>query len=223
MFGSYWIILLIGVALGGITQAWVNGSFKRYSQVPLATGQSGAEVARRMLDAEGLHTVGIERVAGHLSDHYDPRSNVLRLSEAVYDGRTVAAAGVAAHEAGHAVQHAHSFVFARIRQALVPTAQLGSSLAFPLIFAGIIMNFAGLVTIGAIVFGAAVLFQIITLPVEFDASRRAMVALSSGNALPQEQLSGARTVLSAAAMTYLAATLVAIMQLVYYLGLGRRG
>ncbi len=222
MFDSYWLILLAGVVLGGITQAWVNGSFRRYSKIPLATGQSGAEVARRMLDGEGLFRVGIERVEGNLTDHFDPRENVLRLSPAVYDGRTVAAAGVAAHEAGHAIQHARKFVFARIRQALVPTAQLGSSLAFPLIIAGIFLNFANLVTLGALVFGAAVLFQIVTLPVEFDASSRALAALSTGNALPVEQVSGARTVLTAAALTYLAATLIAIMQLVYYLGLGRR-
>lgn len=220
--GSYWVILLVSVVLGGLAQAWVNGSFKRYSAVPLATGMSGAEVARRMLDAEGLFDVGIERASGNLSDHYDPRAHVLRLSEAVHDGRSVAAAGVAAHEAGHAVQHARAFVFAKVRQALVPTAQLGSSLAFPLIFAGLFLRWSDLIMIGALVFGAAVLFQIITLPVEFDASRRAMAALSSGNALPSDQVMGARRVLTAAAMTYLAATLVAVIQLVYYLGLSRR-
>lgn len=223
MLGSYMWILLAGVVLGGITQFWVNRSFRRYSKVPLATGQSGAEVARRMLDSDGLVRVGIERVEGHLADHFDPRANVLRLSPAVYDGRTVAAAGVAAHEAGHAIQHARGFVFARIRQMLVPAAQFGSSLAFPLILGGMFLNFADLITLGAIVFGAAVLFQIITLPVEFDASSRALAALSVGNALPSEQVSGARSVLTAAALTYLAATLIAIMQLVYYLGLGRRG
>lgn len=222
MLDSYWLIVIAGVVLGGITQAWVNGAFRRYSKVPLATRESGAEVARRMLDNEGLFHVGIEWIEGNLTDHFDPRENVLRLSPAVYDGRTVAAAGVAAHEAGHAIQHARKFLFARVRQALVPTAQFGSSLAFPLIFVGIFLNFADLITLGALVFGAAVLFQIVTLPVEFDASSRALAALSAGNALPAEQVSGARTVLTAAALTYLAATLIAIMQLVYYLGLGRR-
>ncbi|MBS3973512.1 MAG: zinc metallopeptidase [Actinobacteria bacterium] len=220
--GWYWIILIIGLALGGLTQLFVNSSFKRFSKVALATGQSGAEVARRMLDAEGLHNVRIERVDGHLSDHYDPRTNVIRLSPKVHDGRTVSAAGVAAHEAGHAVQHARQFVFARIRSALVPTAQLGSSLSFPLIMAGVFMNFADLILLGVLVFAAAVLFQIVTLPVEFDASRRAMLALSTGNMLPSEQISGARQVLTAAALTYVAATAVAVLQLIYFLSLARR-
>jgi len=218
----YWIILLIGLALGGLTQLFVSSSFKRFSKVALATGQSGAEVARRMLEAEGLHDVRIERVDGHLSDHYDPRTRVIRLSAAVHDGRTVSAAGVAAHEAGHAVQHARQFVFARIRSALVPTAQLGSSLSLPLIMAGIFMNFADLILLGVLVFAAAVLFQIVTLPVEFDASRRALLALSTGNMLPSDQVSGARQVLTAAALTYVAATVVAVLQLLYFLSLARR-
>jgi len=222
MFGSYLPILIIAVVLGLITQGYVNSSYRRYSQVALATGQSGAEVARAMLDAEGLHHVGIEMVPGHLTDHYDPRADVLRLSEDVYRGRTVAAAGVAAHEAGHAVQHARGFAFARIRQTLVPTAQLGSSLAFPLILAGLFVGFTGLITLGVIMFAAAVLFQVVTLPVEFDASRRALVALNTGNVLPADQVAGARRVLNAAALTYVAATLIAIMQLLYYLGLSRR-
>lgn len=219
---EYMLLLLITVGLGGITQLWVRSSFSRYSKVQLATGQTGAQVARRMLDAEGLHSVKIERVAGELSDHYDPRHKVIRLSAAVHDGATVAAAGVAAHEAGHAVQDARAFVFSRIRGALVPTAQFGSSLAFPLILAGIFLNFANLIWLGVIVFSAAVLFQIITLPVEFDASKRALVALSSGNMLPSDQVSGARTVLNAAALTYLAATLVAVLHLLYYISMARR-
>lgn len=221
-FDSYLPILLIAVVLGAITQGFVNSSYRRYSQVALATGESGAEVARRMLDAEGLSNVAIERVPGRLTDHYDPRANVLRLSEDVFAGRSVAAAGVAAHEAGHAVQHAHGYAAARLRQTLVPSAQIGSSLAFPLIFLGLFVNFTGLVTLGVIMFAAAVLFQIVTLPVEFDASRRALGALSVGAILPSEQVRGARTVLTAAALTYVAATLIAVMQLLYFLGLSRR-
>jgi uncharacterized protein len=219
---SYLPILLIAVVLGFITQGYVNSSYRRYSKVALATGQSGAEVARQMLNAEGLSHVGIEMVPGRLTDHYDPRADVLRLSEDVYNSRTVAAAGVAAHEAGHAVQHARGFAFARLRQALVPTANIGSSLAFPLILAGIFINLTQLITLGVIMFGAAVLFQFVTLPVEFDASRRALAALNTGNILPVEQVKGARTVLTAAALTYVAATLIAVMQLLYYLGLSRR-
>jgi uncharacterized protein len=222
MLDSYLPILLIAVVLGFITQGYVNSSYRRYSKVALATGQSGAEVARQMLNAEGLSHVGIEMVPGRLTDHYDPRADVLRLSEDVYNSRTVAAAGVAAHEAGHAVQHARGFAFARLRQALVPTANIGSSLAFPLILAGIFINLTQLITLGVIMFGAAVLFQFVTLPVEFDASRRALAALNTGNILPVEQVKGARTVLTAAALTYVAATLIAVMQLLYYLGLSRR-
>lgn len=222
MLDSYLPILLIAVVLGFATQGYVNSSYRRYSKVALATGQSGAEVARQMLNAEGLSHVGIEMVPGRLTDHYDPRADVLRLSEDVYSSRSVAAAGVAAHEAGHAVQHARGFAFARLRQALVPTANIGSSLAFPLILAGIFINITELITLGVIMFGAAVLFQVVTLPVEFDASRRALVALNTGNILPSDQVKGARTVLTAAALTYVAATLIAVMQLVYYLGLSRR-
>lgn len=222
MLDSYLPILLIAVVLGFITQGYVNSSYRRYSKVALATGQSGAEVARQMLNAEGLSHVGIEMVPGRLTDHYDPRADVLRLSEDVYNSRTVAAAGVAAHEAGHAVQHARGFAFARLRQALVPTANIGSSLAFPLILAGIFINLTQLITLGVIMFGAAVLFQFVTLPVEFDASRRALAALNTGNILPVDQVKGARTVLTAAALTYVAATLIAVMQLLYYLGLSRR-
>ena len=222
MFGSYLPILITAVLLGLLTQWFVNSSYRRYSQVALATGRSGAEVARAMLDAEGLHHVGIEMVPGHLTDHYDPRADVLRLSKDVFGGRSVAAAGVAAHEAGHAVQHARGFAAARLRQVLVPTANFGSSLAFPLILAGLFVGIPGLITLGVIMFAAAVLFQIVTLPVEFDASRRALAALNVGNVLPNEQVSGARTVLTAAALTYVAATLIAVMQLVYYLGLSRR-
>jgi Zn-dependent membrane protease YugP len=222
MFESYLPILIIAVVLGLATQGYVNSSYKRYSKVPLATGKTGAEVARQMLDSEGLGHVGIEMVPGHLTDHYDPRQDVLRLSEDVYRGRTVAAAGIASHEAGHAVQHARGFAFARLRQALVPSAQLGSSLAFPLILGGLFIGLTGLITLGVIMFAAAVVFQIVTLPVEFDASRRAMASLAVGNTLPPDQVGGARTVLTAAALTYVAATLIAVMQLVYYLGLSRR-
>ncbi|MDP2180970.1 MAG: zinc metallopeptidase [Actinomycetota bacterium] len=222
MLSSYWGIMIVAVVLGLATQWWVNSSFRRYSAVPLATGQSGAEVARAMLASNGLHEVAIEQVEGALTDHYDPRARVLRLSSAVYQGRSVASAGVASHEAGHAVQHAQAFAFAQVRQALVPAAQLGSRLAFPLIMGGLFLRFSDLITVGIALFAAAVLFQLVTLPVEIDASRRALASLKTGGILPDEQVSGARTVLSAAALTYLAATLVAVLQLVYFLGLSRR-
>lgn len=217
--GYIWI-MLTGLVLGLITQGWINNAYRRWSRVPLINGKSGAEVARTMLDENGLSSVAIEQVGGNLTDHYDPRSRVLRLSEAVYSGRSVASAGVAAHEAGHAVQHARAYAPAALRQALVPAANIGSQMSWILIMMGFFLNASGLILVGALVFGAAVLFQLVTLPVEFDASRRAVATLSAG--LPPEQAAGARNVLTAAAMTYVAAALVSILQFAYFLGLARR-
>jgi len=219
---SYFAIIVLSVVLGLVTQGLVNGAFRRWSKVPLATGATGAQVARRMLDEAGLQHVGIEVVGGSLTDHFDPRSNVLRLSQAVYSGATVASAGVAAHEAGHAVQHAQSYAPARIRSALVPAANIGSQAAWVMIPLGLILNFTGLMWAGVLLFACAVLFQVVTLPVEFDASRRALASLSAGTTLPVEQVGGARQVLTAAAMTYLAATLIAVLQLLYFVGIARR-
>jgi len=225
VFGDarYLLIIIFAAALGGITQAYVNGTFRRWSQVRLESGRTGAEVARAMLDAEGLHAVTIEQVSGHLSDHFDPRHNVLRLSQSVYGSVSVAAAGVAAHEAGHAVQHARGYVFARIRMALVPVASFGSQAAWILILLGLFIGLTGLAWAGVIAFAAAVAFQIVTLPVEFDASRRALASLSNTGSLSAGQVGGARTVLTAAALTYLAAALISVLQLLYWTGVvGRR-
>lgn len=219
---SFLGIMLLSIVLGLITQGWIKLAFKRWSAVPLASGATGAQVARGMLDSAGLQHVGIEVIAGSLSDHYDPAARVLRLSQAVYSGASVASAGVAAHEAGHAVQHAQAYLPARVRQALVPAANIGSQAAWFLIPLGFILNFTDLVWAGIVLFAAAVLFQLVTLPVEFDASRRAIVALADGGLLPTEQVGGARQVLTAAAMTYVAATLIAVLQLLYYVGLARR-
>lgn len=223
---GYLVIMVVGLGLGLITQGWIKSAYAKWSRVPLATGLSGAEVARRMLDENGLSAVGIESVGGSLTDHYDPRVRVLRLSQGVHEGRTVAAAGVAAHEAGHAVQHARAYFPAAVRQTLVPVASIGSQLSWVLIFGGFFFSrFAPtigpwLVDLGVWAFFLAVVFQIVTLPVEFDASRRAVATLSGG--LPPEQVAGARAVLTAAAMTYVAAALVAIMNFIYLLGLTRR-
>lgn len=218
----YLLIMVIGLVLGLVTQGYVNSSYRRWSQVPLDSGRSGAEVARAMLDANGLHSVGIERIGGQLTDHFDPTAGVLRLSAGVHDGRSVAAAGVASHEAGHAVQHAAGYAFARFRMALVPAAQLGSQAAWFLIFLGLVLKISGLAWLGVIAFAAAVLFQVVTLPVEFDASRRALVSLEGSGSVSAVQVGGARQVLSAAALTYLAAALVSILQLLYFIGLARR-
>jgi uncharacterized protein len=223
---GYLVIMVVGLALGLGTQAWIRSAYRKWSQVALVTGMSGAEVARRMLDENGLSDVSIQQIGGSLSDNYDPRSRVLNLSGDVYSGRTVAAAGVAAHEAGHAVQHAHAYFPARFRSALVPAANIGSQMSWILIIAGFYFaRFAPgiggfMIDFGVWAFFLAVLFQVVTLPVEFDASRRAVATLASG--LPAEQVAGARSVLTAAAMTYVAAALVAIMNFIYLLGLSRR-
>jgi len=215
---QYLAIMVVALVLGFVTQGYVNSAYRRWSRVPLETGRTGAQVARSMLDSEGLQGVGIEMVRGNLTDHFDPKANVLRLSEGVYSGASVASAGVAAHEAGHAVQHARGYAPARIRMALVPAASIGSQAAWVLIVVGLWMQIIGIAWLGVAMFGAAVLFQLVTLPVEFDASRRALASLSTTGSLSENQVAGARNVLTAAAMTYIAATLISIMQLLYWVG-----
>jgi Zn-dependent membrane protease YugP len=219
---SYFLVLFAALALGLGAQFFVRRTYSRYDAVPSDVGLAGAEVARRMLDAEGLHDVGVETVEGTLTDHYDPRSRTLRLSGAVYQGRSVSAAGIAAHEAGHAVQHARAYAPARIRQAIVPAASFASRASWVLILLGLFLGLSGLMLLGVAVFAVAVLFQIVTLPVEIDASRRAVGALEAQMLVTPDQLSGARRVLTAAALTYVAAALVSVMYLFYYLGLARR-
>ncbi|HEY8489208.1 MAG TPA: zinc metallopeptidase, partial [Thermaerobacter sp.] len=170
-----------------------------------------------------IDDVRVEPIGGRLTDHYDPRTKVVRLSEGVYYGSTVAAQGVAAHEVGHAIQHATGYVWLGLRNAIIPATQFGSQLAFPLFFLGLIMNWAPLQNLGILLFSLAVLFQVITLPVEFNASSRALAALAGGGYLRGEEVRGARTVLQAAALTYVAAMVMAVMQLLYLLALrGRR-
>ena len=220
---QYLVIMIVALILGFVTQGYVNRAYRRWSQVQLATGRSGAQVARAMLDSEGLQGVGIEMIPGNLTDHYDPKANVLRLSEDVFSSTSVAAAGVASHEAGHAVQHARNYAPARIRMALVPAANIGSQAAWVLIMIGLFTQLTGLAWLGVIAFGLAVLFQLVTLPVEFDASKRALGALSTTGMLPDTQVAGARNVLTAAALTYVAAALISVMQLLYWIGaVGRR-
>lgn len=227
-FGPGWILLMVvSTVLGLITQGYVKSTYGKWSRVPLMSNQSGAQVARRILDAEGLASVPIGQVPGSLSDHYDPRKKTLNLSQAVYQGTSVASAGVAAHEAGHAMQDAQGYTFGRIRSALVPVANFGSMASWVLIAIGFVIGIgtsagSGLIWLGVIFFAAAVLFQFVTLPVEFDASRRALAQLESVGGLPSEQVAGARTVLTAAALTYVAAALIAALQLLYYIGLARR-
>lgn len=212
-------LLLIGPALilSVGAQLWVKSAFAKYSSMGNRQGLSGAEAARKILNAEGIFDVRIERARGFLSDHYDPREKVLRLSEDVYSNASLASVGVAAHEAGHAMQDAQRYAALKFRSAIVPTAQIGSSAAMPLLFIGLFFNIAMLAKLGVILFAAVVLFQIVTLPVEFNASRRALAALSNSGVLARDEMSGARQVLTAAALTYVAAAVAAVMQLIYFL------
>lgn len=219
---TYFILVGPALLVAVLAQFMVKSAFRRYSAVQAANGLTGAQLASDMLSRSGVGDVSVEPVQGSLSDHYDPRSRTLRLSADVYGGRSVAAQGVAAHEAGHALQDASGYFPMRIRAGLVPVASIGSNMAFPLIILGVVFRFSGLIQIGIVVFAAAVLFQIVTLPVEFNASRRALAVLGDGGYLAADEQAGARRVLTAAALTYLAAALAAVMQLVYFVMLGGR-
>lgn len=209
------MILMILIPLWA--QFKVRGAYKKYSKIGNSTGLTGAEVARRILDDNGLFQVDVREVAGQLSDHYDPRSKTVNLSTGIYQGTTIAGTAVAAHECGHAIQDKESYAPLRFRHALVPVANFGSSVAWIFILAGFFMHLAGAVLLGVIFFAAAVLFQIVTLPVEFNASSRAMKQVVALGIVNGGDRKGARKMLSAAAMTYVAATVVAILQLLWYL------
>ncbi len=213
-YDSYYLILVLpALLIATFAQFKVQSTFKKYASVMSRRGKTAAQIVRHILNENGLHAVTIERVSGNLTDHYDPRTNVIRLSDSVHDSTSVASIGVAAHEAGHAVQHATGYVPIKMRNAVLPVANIGSTLAFPLVLLGIIMSIEPLISAGIILFSALVLFQLITLPVEFNASRRAIKTLNANYILDEEELSAAKKVLSAAALTYVAAALVSAMQL----------
>ena len=214
----YLLFMVPAFILSLVAQGLVKSSFSKYSKVGNRRGITGAEAARRILDSSGLSNVRIEPAQGRgLSDHYDPRTKVLRLSPDVYGKASLASVGVAAHEAGHALQDSKGYTPLKLRSALVPAAQLGSTLAWPLLFLGMFLGVMGMVKLGVIFFSGAVLFQVVTLPVEFNASARAMRALEGVGILSGDELSGARRVLSAAALTYVAAAVTAVLQLFYFL------
>lgn len=220
----YLLLAAPGLILGLWAQWRTKSTFTRYSEVGTSRALSGAEIAAEILRTKGIHDVRIEPVEGFLSDHYDPRHKTLRLSPDVYYGRSVSAAGVAAHEVGHAIQHAESYAFLGMRSALVPAMSFASPLAVPIIIGGFVLSSFGggalgqLVTLAGIaLFGVVVLFQLVTLPVEFDASRRALAAIESGGILRGQEVRGARDVLSAAAWTYVAAAVSAVLTLLYFL------
>jgi uncharacterized protein len=213
----YIIMIIPAFVLSVFAQFRVRSTYSRYSKIPSSRGINGAQAARRLLEAEGITDVAIELSRGFLSDHYDPRTKVLRLSESVYSGDSLASVGVAAHEVGHAIQHARGYVLLRLRSALVPISALGSNLAWPLLIIGFIFMAKSLIMAGILFFTFAVIFQIITLPVEFNASWRAVQALPAAGILTDTEVQGARKVLSAAALTYVAAAAMAVMQLLYFL------
>lgn len=222
---TYIVLVLPVVILSFIIQARVSSVFNKYSTHRNARNMTGAQVAERMLHAFGVTGVRIERVSGKLTDHFDPKANVIRLSDSVYDSPSVAAAGVAAHECGHAMQYAVGYGPIKLRNAIIPVCQFGSTLSTPLILIGFFLSWQPLVDIGILFFALAAFFQLITLPVEFNASRRAITTLETAGILGEGEISSAKKVLGAAAMTYVAAlavSLVQLLRLILIFGGGRR-
>ena len=215
---TYLVIVLPCILLSMWASSSVNSTFNKYAKVNSIRHLTGAEAAQRVLSANGVRGVRIERVSGNLTDHYDPKTNVIRLSDSVHSSTSVAAIGVACHEAGHAVQYAENYGPIKLRAAIIPATNIGSKLAMPLILAGILLSFLGsfsygLVYLGIACFSLSLVFQLVTLPVEFNASRRAIAAIEDSGILTQEEQRGAKKTLKAAAMTYVAATAVALAQL----------
>lgn len=213
---AYLLLVVISLVLGLVTQSYINSTYRTWSKVR-SDGASGEDVARRMLDANGCARVGIRGVAGHLTDHYDPRDNNLYLSSENRLGGSVASVAVACHEAGHAVQRERGYVMMRVRTALVPVVNFSQSIWMIVFILGVALNVAGLTTLAIILFAFSVIFQLVTLPVELDASRRAVQYIRDSG-MSEVNVRGARKVLTAAALTYVAAALTSILQLLYLLG-----
>lgn len=226
---TYIVLVMPALILAMAAQGKVSSTFNKYSRVQSHIGITGAEAARRIMEQNGIYDVSIERVSGNLTDHYDPSRKVLRLSDSVYSSSSIAAIGVAAHETGHAIQHARNYAPLSLRSLMVPLANIGSRLSMPLILIGLLFSFASsmgntLITLGIIFFGLSVVFTIITLPVEFNASSRAIACLDESRILYSDEIDGAKKVLSAAAMTYVASTVVALanlLRLIVVFGNGR--
>lgn len=229
MFGFGWgfdptyIILIPAILFAAFAQSKINSTFNTYLKVRNSNGYTGLQVARTILDNHGLQNISIELINGNLTDHYDPRKRILRLSNAVYNGNSLASVGVAAHECGHAVQHQEEYGPLTIRNTIAPVASIGSRLSWILVIAGFIFGWLQLIDLGILFFSVAVIFQLITLPVEYNASGRAITMLTEYNLVLADEIGPVKKVLSAAALTYLAATIVAVMQLVRLLLIrGRR-
>lgn len=211
------IILIPGLLLAMYAQAKVSSTYNRYKKVTSHSGYTGAQFARKMLNDNGLYDVTITQISGRMSDHYAPRANQVRLSAEVYNGTSIASLGIAAHEVGHAVQHATNYFPLTVRNLVVPVTNFSSSIYMLFIFIGIIMNSFSMIQFGIMLFAVIVIFQVITLPVEFNASRRAIATLGGDGVLDAEELNGAKRVLGAAAMTYVAAMVTAVLQLLQLL------
>lgn len=210
---TYVVLVLPAMIFAMWAQFNVQSTFKKYTRIPSERGMTGKDAARLILDRNGLYNVKIEQVAGELTDHFDPKAGVIRLSSSTYNVQSAAAVGVAAHEAGHAVQHAEGYDPIKLREAIIPVTQLGSKLAIPLVILGIILSFYPLAYAGIILFGAVTVFQLVTLPVEFNASSRAVEALDASGTLSGDGLAASKKVLRAAALTYVAALFVSLANL----------
>lgn len=219
MDASVLMLMLAAVAFSVYAQFKVNSTFNKYAKVTSAKGRTAADIARTILDRNGLTHIRIERVSGNLTDHYDPKGNVIRLSDSVYGSTSVAAIGVASHECGHAVQYGVNYAPIKLRAAIIPITNIGSNLAMPLILLGILMSFTGLAYVGVALFSLSTVFQLITLPVEFNASNRALQTLDGEGILTDSEMKGAGKVLSAAAMTYVAALAVSLVNLLRMLAM----
>ncbi len=219
----YYVILVVPALIFAFwAQAKVNGASRKYSRIPNSQHMSGADAARMILDANGLYNVGIEHISGDLTDHYDPKANVIRLSDTTCDKVSITAIGVAAHEAGHAVQHAVGYGPIKLRMAILPVCSIGSNLAMPLFLLGLLFSYAPLMDAGIIFFALAAFFQLVTLPVEFNASSRALAALTQRGCFSRDELYGVKQVLSAAALTYVAALAVALANLLRLIAIANR-
>lgn len=223
MFGYYYFdplyigLIIVSLLIMGAAQIGVKTTYAKYAKVGNARGLTGRDAALAVLRSAGITNVSVEPIRGKLTDHYDPRAHVIRLSEGVYSAPTVAAVGIAAHEAGHAVQHARGYSPLKLRNAIIPISNYGPSIGILLLIIGAALNFSGLVWIGIGLFSFTLIFQLVTLPVEFNASRRALQAIKASGLLSTEEQKGAASVLSAAAMTYVAAMLQSFLTLLYYI------
>ena len=219
---AFLLLFIVPMLLGFWAQHRVKSTFQRNLQIPVANGLTGAQVARQILDSNGLNDVPVEQAAGSLTDHYDPRSRSVHLSEPVYNSKSVASTAVGAHEVGHAIQHANAYAFFRFRSAMFPAVQFASNIWMLFLFGGFILGVFGLIYVGIALFAVAVLFQLVTLPVEFDASRRAKQQLNDLGLVASPEAAGVKSTLTAAAWTYVAAALASVAMLLYYLSMVSR-